>query len=113
LTLPSAQERVYAGSTGDFHDNGLNSAMYPLRWRGLLAAERAGAAHLIDSCAPPRALWAWEIDDPTWEAALAALDVAMRVAVLDMDGLPVTVGMRAAHRLVLEIARASSGATAS
>jgi hypothetical protein len=86
---------------------------YAVRWRGLLAAERAGAAHLIDNCVPPGALWGWEVDDPTWGAALDTLDVAMCVAVLDMEGLPVTSGLRAAQRLVLEIAGASLGATAS
>lgn len=99
--LPPTQVRTYAGSAGDFYDRDLNSAMAPLRWRGLLAAERMGAAHQFD--ATP-ALWGWEIDDPTWDAALDAMDVAMRVAVLDMEGRPVSPGMRAAHRLVLEIA---------
>ncbi len=112
ILLP-AEERVYAGSAGNFHDSDLNSAMYPVRWSGLLAAERAGAAHLLDNCVPPGALWGWEVDDPTWAAALDALDVAMRVAILDMEGLPVTSGMRAAHRLALEVAGASLEAATS
>jgi len=98
---PPAGEQVYTGSARDGLDPDLNSAMFPPRWRGLLAAERAGAAHQFD--ATP-ALWAWAVDDPTWRAALDTLDVAMRVAVMDMEGQPVTPGMRAAHRLALEIA---------
>ena len=101
--LPPAGDRIYAGSAGHHHERDLNSAMYPMRLQGLLAAESSGAAHLIDSCVLPGALWGWEVDDPTWDAALDALDVAMRVAVLDLDGLPVTPGMRAASLLVLEI----------
>ena len=102
--LPSAEEQVFAGSASDGRDSDLNRAMYPMRWRGYLAAEHAGAAQLIDNCGPPGALWGWEVGDSTWRAALDALDVAARVAVLDMEGLPVAPGMRAAHRLVLEIA---------
>lgn len=82
-------------------DTDLNSAMYPMRWRGLLAAEHAGAAHQVD--ATP-AVWAWEVDDPTWQAALDAIDVAMAVRALQSEGLPVTTGMAEAHRQVLEIA---------
>jgi hypothetical protein len=101
--LPPAGDRIYAGSASNHHDSDLNSAMYPMRLQGLLAAEHAGAAHLIDNCVLPGALWGWEVADPTWGAALDALDVAMRVAVLDMEGLPVTPGRRAASLLVLEI----------
>lgn len=79
----------------------LNAAMAPMRWRGLLAAEHAGAAHQFD--ATP-AIWAWEVDDPTWQAALDAIDVAMAVRALESEGLPVTTGMGEAHRQVLEIA---------
>jgi hypothetical protein len=57
--------------------------------------------HLGDRPSPPRG---WEVDDLTRAAALDTLDVAMRVAVLDLEGLPATPGMRAAHRLVTEIA---------
>jgi hypothetical protein len=111
--LPPVEERVAARRAGDGLDRDLNAAMYPMRCRGLLAAERSGAAHLIDDCVPPGALWGWEVDDPTWRAALDALDLAMLVAVFDMDGRPVTSGMRAAHRLVLGIAESSLGAAAS
>jgi hypothetical protein len=88
-------------------DSDLNHAMAPMRWRGLLAAERAGAAHQFD-CAP--AIWAWKVDDPTWQAALDAIDVAMAVRALQSEGLPVTTGMAEAHRQVLEIAT-EKGAT--
>jgi hypothetical protein len=110
--LPPAEERIYAGSASDGFDRDINGAMYPMRRRGLLAAERAGAAHLIDHCVPPGALWGWEVDDPSWGAALDALDVAMRVVVLDMEGRSVPSGMRAAHRLVMEIAGSSLGGAA-
>lgn len=109
--LPPAEERIYAGSAGDGRDSDLNSAMYPLRLRGLVAAEGAGAAHLIDNCVVPGALWGWDVDDPIWGAALDTLDAAMCVAVLDLEGLPVAPGMRAAHLLVLEIGGSSPGAS--
>jgi hypothetical protein len=92
------------GARWNGRDTDLNSAMYPMRWRGLLVAESAGAAHLIDNCVLPGALWGWEVDDPTWQAALDAIDVAMAVRALESEGLPVTTGMAEAHRQVLEIA---------
>ena len=85
-------------------DTDLNAALAPLRWRGLNAAEAVGAAYQID--ATP-AIWAMKVDDPTWEAALETIEVAMKVCVLDMEGLPVTTEMRAAQELVLDLARAA------
>ena len=89
------------GARWDGHDTDLNAAMAPLRWRGLLAAERAGAAHQFD--ATP-AIWAWEVEDPTWRAALDALDVAMAVRALRAEAIAVTDGMDECHRLVLDLA---------
>jgi len=89
------------GARWNGHDDDLNAAMAPLRWQGLLAAERAGAAYQFD-CAP--AIWAWEVNDLTWQAALGAIDVAMAVCALQSEGLPVTTGMADTYRAVLEIA---------
>ena len=98
---PEAMWKENGGARWNGLDTDLNAAMAALRWRGLRAAERAGAAYQID--ATP-AIWAWEIDDPTWRAALDAIDVAMAVSALKSEGLPVTIGMADAHRQVLEIA---------
>ena len=54
--LTTVEETVHRGSAGTSSTNDLNSAMAPLQWGGLLAAERAGAAHQVD--ATP-AIWAW------------------------------------------------------
>lgn len=99
--LPSEEMRTEIGGSRSEHpDDDFSRAMARLRWQGLLAAERAGAAHQFD--ATP-AIWAWEVDDPTWQAALDAIDVAMAVHALQLDGLPVTTGMAEAHRQILEI----------
>jgi hypothetical protein len=98
---PEEMWKQNGGARWNGLDTDLNAAMAPLRWRALLAAEHAGAAHQID--ATP-AIWAWEVDDPTWRAALDAIDVAMAVSALQSEGLPVTTGMREAHRQVLEVA---------
>jgi hypothetical protein len=85
-----------------------NSSLPPPSSR--LNRPSVGSTSRTWSLASPRhfdatpALWGWEVDDPTWDAAIDAIDVAMRVAVLDMEGRPVSPGMRAAHRLALEIA---------
>jgi hypothetical protein len=91
-------------------DPDINAAMAPLRWRGLLAAERAGAAHQFDATA---AIWAWEVDDPEWRAALDAIDVAMAVRALRADNVAVTAGMDGAHRVVLALAASVGGQAAS
>jgi hypothetical protein len=83
-------------------DDDLNTVMAPFRFRGLYAAERAGAAHLNDWCST--ALWNWKVDDPTWEAALDAVDVAMAASALQSEGLPVTTGMMDTCHQVLAIA---------
>ena len=98
--LPLPEEQIY----GDATDGELNEALYPFRSRGLRAAEDAGAAHLVDNCALPGALWGLEVDDPAWSAALGTIDVAMLVCIFDLDGQPVTPAMRAAHRVVIDIA---------
>jgi hypothetical protein len=106
--LPPAQMwQVNGGASWNGLDADLNAAMFPVRWKGLLAAERAGAAHQLD--ATP-AIWAWEVVDPEWRTALDALDVAMAVRILDVEGLPVTSGMRATEELVRKIADGSPGA---
>ena len=90
------------GTKWNGHDDDLNTVMAPIRFRGIYAAQRAGAAHQIDYCS--NALWNWQVDDPTWEAALDAIDVAMAAGALKSEGLPVTTGMVETHRQVLEIA---------
>jgi hypothetical protein len=99
-------EEMWRGENGGARWNGrdddLNAAMAPFRLRGLYAAERAHAAHQIDYSS--NGLWNWKFDDPTWEAALDAIDVAMATSALQSEGLPVTSGMAEAHRHVLEIA---------
>ncbi len=78
--LPPVDARRLAGSAANGLDTDLNAALAPLRWRGLNAAEAVGAAYQID--ATP-AIWAMKVDDPTWEAALETIEVAMKVCVLD------------------------------
>ena len=105
--LPSERMwREHGGARWNGHDPDLNSAMAPHRFRGLYAAERAQAARRIDNCS--NAMWNWEVDDPTWQAALDAIDVAMAVRALQSEGLPVTAGMAEAHRKVLEVATEGS-----
>lgn len=99
--------RVNGGARWNGRDPDLNTAMAPIRFRGLYAAERAHAAHQITRC--DAALWNWEVDDPTWQAALDAIDVAMAVSALRLEGLPVTHGMAEAHRKVLEITSEATG----
>jgi hypothetical protein len=100
--LPRRDEwQADGGARWDGRDRDLNGAMYPIRIAGIEAAAHVGAAGLI-SC-PSNAIWAWEVVDPTWRAALDTIDVAMAVRALRSENAPVTEGMARAHDRVLEI----------